>query len=166
MIGGQTETLLFSDQYAVMKAEIFDPVTKQFTALSAMKVPRTYHSMAILMIDGRVLVAGGGLCGGCPGNHRDFEIFVPPYLTNGEEMATQPVIQSAPDSFTPGSLIAVTMDKSHTFALIRTSAVTHAVNNDQRRIPLSVSSKSGKTFTLQIPSNLNVAITGVCYCLP
>ena len=53
--------------------------------------------------------------------------------------------------------------ETHTFALIRTSAVAHAVNNDQRRIPLSVSSKSGKTFTLQVPSNPNVAITGVYY---
>eukprot|EP00542_Grammatophora_oceanica_P000419 CAMPEP_0194060170 /NCGR_PEP_ID=MMETSP0009_2-20130614/71100_1 /TAXON_ID=210454 /ORGANISM="Grammatophora oceanica, Strain CCMP 410" /LENGTH=44 /DNA_ID= /DNA_START= /DNA_END= /DNA_ORIENTATION= len=44
-----------------------------------MTVPRTYHSVAVLMRDGRVWAAGGGLCanfctGGPESNHPDAEI--------------------------------------------------------------------------------------------
>jgi galactose oxidase len=49
---------------------------------------------------------------------------------------------------------------THTFAMIKTSAVTHSVNNDQRRLPLPVSGQSGATFTVQIAANPNVALPG------
>lgn len=102
IIGGQTQTLILSDQFAVMAAEIYNPVTKQFTTLSSMKVPRTYHASAIVMKDGRVMVAGGGLCGGCDATHRDFEIFVPPYFFDSKgELATRPLIESVLHQETP-----------------------------------------------------------------
>ena len=40
-------------------AEIFDPKTNTFTPTGSMKVPRNMF-MAILLDDGRVLIAGGG----------------------------------------------------------------------------------------------------------
>jgi galactose oxidase len=49
---------------------------------------------------------------------------------------------------------------SHTFALIKTSAVTHSVNNDQRRVPLRVLVRTESTFQLRIPINKNVALPG------
>jgi galactose oxidase len=114
---------------------------------------------------------GGGLCAGCNVNHQDFEILIPPYLFNADgtlATTTRPIIQSV----TPhnsvvqaGGNVVVQMNSSgpHTFALIRHSAVTHATNNDQRRIPLSVTSQSGSTFTLKIPDSVNVALTGVYF---
>jgi galactose oxidase len=55
VIGGQTAVKLFTDQDA---AELWNPSTERFTTLARMLVPRTYHSVAILLKDGRVWVAG------------------------------------------------------------------------------------------------------------
>ena len=46
------------------------------------------------------------------------------------------------------------------FALVRASATTHAVNNDQRRIPLTPATTSGTTYTLRIPSDRGIALPG------
>jgi galactose oxidase len=109
-----------------------------------------------------LLFSGGGLCG-CPANHQDFEILTPPYMLNANgSLATRPSIQSSPTTANAGNVITVTMDTagSHTFALIKASAVTHSVNNDQRRVPLEIASQNGSTFSLQIPSNTNVILPG------
>jgi hypothetical protein len=58
VIGGQTSVKLFSDDNAVLEAEIWNPSTGRFTTLSRMYEPRNYHSVALLMKDGRVWVAG------------------------------------------------------------------------------------------------------------
>ena len=50
-------------------AELWDPGTETFTALAPMGAPRTYHSVAVLMLDGRVFSGGGGLCGSCETDH-------------------------------------------------------------------------------------------------
>jgi galactose oxidase len=109
------------------------------------------------------LFSGGGLCGGCSANHQDFEILRPPYLFNADgTLATRPSIQSSPATAKAGDIITVTMDSnsSHTFALIKASAVTHSVNNDQRRVPLVQVSKTGSSFTLKITDNKNVVLAG------
>ncbi len=46
------------------------------------------------------------------------------------------------------------------FALVRASAVTHSVNNDQRRIPITPSSVSGTTYTLPLPADTGVLLPG------
>ena len=38
--------------------------------------PRNYHSVALLLPDGRVFSGGGGLCGPCATNHPDAQISV------------------------------------------------------------------------------------------
>jgi galactose oxidase len=109
-----------------------------------------------------VVFAGGGLCD-CAANHWDFEILTPPYLYNTDgTLATRPTIQSSPTSARAGNSIKVVLNSSnsHTFALIKTSAVTHSVNNDQRRIPLVVTKRDRSTFTVRIPSNTNVTLLG------
>jgi len=168
VIGGQSKVKLFSDDFAVYTAEIWNPSTGSFTALNNMKVPRTYHSVSILMQDGRVWVGGGGLCGDrCPtANHFDAEIFTPPYLTNTNgSLKTRPVIESANSNAGPGDTITVKMNTAgaHTFALMRASAVTHSVNTDQRRIPLVVKNQSNQSFTMTLPSSYNVLLPGMYF---
>lgn len=64
VVGGQEKVKLFSDTDAVLYVEIWDPWTGEFTELSSLiTVPRTYHSIGLLLRDGRVLSGGGGLCG-------------------------------------------------------------------------------------------------------
>src|SRR4030095_16696470 len=48
---------------SVLAAELWSPQTKTWTTLSAMQVGRLYHGTAVLLLDGRVLVAGSGRAG-------------------------------------------------------------------------------------------------------
>src|SRR5262249_42945733 len=80
VIGGATFSFGFSDNNAVLAPELFDPITETFTALPPMSVPRNYHSIALLLPDGRVMSAGGGLCGNCAANHPNVQLLSPPYL--------------------------------------------------------------------------------------
>ena len=62
--GGQMKIKLFADTDGVLPMEIFDPVAKRFYELQTpLKIRRNYHSVGLLVKDGRVLIGGGGLCG-------------------------------------------------------------------------------------------------------
>ncbi len=165
VVGGQQHPQGFTDTGAAMSPELWDPATGRFTVMAPDVIPRTYHSVALLLPDGRVFSGGGGLCGTCTVNHPDGRIFTPPYLLETDGTArTRPVITAAPASAAPGARIAVTTDSAAppaaTFALVRTSAVTHGVNNDQRRIPLLPERTSGTTSTLLLPPDRGVAFPG------
>ena len=163
VVGGQTFGRLFSDDNAVLAPELWDPVTERFTTLSPMAVARNYHSVALLLPDARVLAGGGGLCGtDCPANHPDVQILTPYYLLNADGTAAQrPVIRSAPGEATHGTSITVEADDGvASFVLIRLSAITHAVNNDQRRIPVQFSSAAAGSYTLALPGNPGVVLPG------
>jgi YVTN family beta-propeller protein len=161
VVGGQTNTLEFSDSNAVLAPEIFDPATNKFTVLPPMKVARNYHSVAVLLPDGRVMVGGGGLCA-CAADHADAEIMSPPYLFNADgTQAVRPAITAAPDKVGYGGTANVTTDSAITgFAMVRLGAVTHAVNNGQRRVSLSFTQTDATHYTLDIPSNPGILIPG------
>jgi galactose oxidase len=59
--GGQTKARKFSDRGGVLQAEIWNPTSKQFKVLAAMKNVRAYHSTCLLTKDARVACMGGGL---------------------------------------------------------------------------------------------------------
>jgi len=164
IVGGMTKPLLFSDTGAVMTPELWSPVTEQFTPLPAMTIPRTYHSIAVLLPDARVFVAGGGLCGACTTNHPDAEIFTPHYLLNADmSPAARPRIVSAPPRSTFGESIQVEADGPiQSFSLIRQSSVTHSVNNDQRRIDVvgRPTAPGSSTYVVDIPGNRGLVPPG------
>ncbi|QBY55513.1 RICIN domain-containing protein [Cupriavidus oxalaticus] len=162
VIGGQTYAQPFSDDRAVLVAELWDPATEKFRMLAPMATPRTYHSVALLLPDGRVLSGGGGLCGNCSTNHPTVEILTPPYLLNADgSAAVRPAINSAPAEAILGTAIAVTTDSTVTsFAAVRLSSATHSVNNEQRRIPLSFTRGTAGEYLLNIPSDPGVAVPG------
>jgi galactose oxidase len=163
VVGGQQHPQTFTDTGAVLSPELWNPATGKFTIMAPEATPRTYHSVAVLLPDGRVFSGGGGLCGdGCTTNHPDGQIFSPPYLfrANGTPR-TRPVIKTAPATAKIGSTIKVTTNSATpTFALIRTSAVTHSVNNDQRRIPLTPIAVSGTMYTLRLPKSSGILLPG------
>jgi YVTN family beta-propeller protein len=162
VLGGHTVGSPYSDDNSVLVPELWDPATETFTPLPAMASPRNYHSVALLLPDGRVMSAGGGLCGGCSSNHPDVQILSPHYLYNSDGTpATRPVLLTAPQTASHGTSVAVTTDSEvSSFALVRLSSATHTVNNDQRRIPLSFSRGEGNAYVLDIPSNPNVVLPG------
>ena len=123
--------------------------------MAAAAVPRTYHSVAVLMRDGRVFAGGGGLCGtGCATNHPNGEIYTPPYLLNPDgTAASRPVLETAPTTAANGATIKVTTNRAVTaFAIVRTSTVTHTVNTDQRRLSLAPTPAEGGGYELTIPA--------------
>jgi len=61
VVGGAERAEPFTDNAAIWSG-IWSPATKT-SAAHPMQTPRTYHSTAILLPDGRVFVGGGGQCG-------------------------------------------------------------------------------------------------------
>jgi galactose oxidase len=162
VVGGQTFAAPFSDDNAILTPELWDPSTNAFSPLARQAVPRTYHSVAMLLNDGRVLSGGGGLCGGCATNHTDVEILTPPYLLNADgSAASRPSLSSVPSEAQLGTTIVVTASRSvRAFALMRSSSVTHSLNNEQRRVPLTFTVGTAGEFHLRIPSDPGVVIPG------
>ncbi len=156
--GGGTTKSSTDVAHAVYDAEIWSPATETWTTLSRMQRPRLYHSTAILLPDGRVLVAGGGR------NFRDgmkelnAEIYSPPYLFKGP----RPTISSIPSDVAYGSFMFVqTPDASDIVSavLVRPGSVTHGFNEDQRLVPLVMQQTAGG-LTVQGPANANLAPPG------
>lgn len=161
--GGQPYPVPFTDTNAVLNPELWDPVSQTFTILPAETVPRTYHSIALLMLDGRVFSGGGGLCGDCTTNHFDAQIYSPAYLFNSNGTpATRPVISAiSASSVIVGNTFTVTTNSGGAaFSLVRYGSSTHTVNTDQRRIPLTPISVSGTTYTLRVPADSGISLPG------
>ncbi|HEU0016148.1 MAG TPA: galactose oxidase-like domain-containing protein [Longimicrobium sp.] len=145
----------------VFQVQWFDPATSGWTTLCSTRVPRLYHSTALLLPDGRVLIAGKDGAFQPPAykypEHR-CELFSPPYLFAGP----RPTFTGAPASAGYGASITVsTPDPAAigSVALIRCGAVTHSFNMDQRFVGLAFTPGTG-AITLTTPPNANVAPRG------
>ncbi len=161
--GGQEVTAAFSDDRSILATEIWNPETETFRTAAPMAVPRNYHSIGLLLADGKVLVGGGGLCGSCDTNHADVQIYSPPYLFDEDgSQAARPRIISAPSSVDLSEVFEVTTNTAVAdFSLVRMASATHAVNNDQRRIPIEFTPGAGNlAYDLRTPSEGGVAIPG------
>jgi hypothetical protein len=152
----------------VYAAELWNPETGQWKTLAAQQMTRQYHSTALLLPDGRVLSAGGGICGVCDQVHylaKNAEVFTPPYLYKKDgsgQLAPRPSVTSAPGTINHGATFTIaTPDAARIrkVALVRLGAVTHSVDMDQRYVPLAFNAGAG-TLTATGPANANVAPPG------
>ncbi|MEZ4330284.1 MAG: NPCBM/NEW2 domain-containing protein [Myxococcota bacterium] len=163
VIGGNTVARIFTDEGAVLPAEIYDPEADAWRIVDSINVPRNYHSTALLLKDGRVLSAGGGACGnGCAANHLDGQIFSPPYLFEADDTpAIRPTL-SLPGSnqVRAGDALVVDASPGATFSIVRLSGTTHHLNTDQRYLPIPSVDHGDGTHTLTFPANPNVLILG------
>ena len=151
----------------VYPAELWSPSTGQWRTLASMQVTRQYHSIALLLPDGRVLSAGGGICGTCDAVGylaKNAEIFSPPYLFQADGTpAPRPSIGAAPTSTTYGGTMTIaTSDPAaiSKVALIRLGAVTHSNNMEQRFIPLTFTA-GATSLQAQAPATANIAPPGI-----
>ncbi|WP_206795469.1 discoidin domain-containing protein [Amycolatopsis sp. MtRt-6] len=162
VIGGQARAVPFSDQTAVLTPELWNPATGRFTRLAPMAVPRTYHSVANLLPDGRVFSGGGGLCGNCATNHFDGQVFTPPYLLHPDGTPRpRPAITSAPATAATGATLTIGTDRAITaVALMRVGSATHTVDTDQRRVPLTPAKVSPTGYRITVPASRGVAPPG------
>jgi hypothetical protein len=167
--GGNSSGASLVDMNAgVYAAELWTPASGQWTTLSSMQVTRQYHSTALLLPDGRVLSAGGGICGTCDTVgylNKNAEIFSPPYLfakDGSGSLAPRPTIASVPGTVSEGGQFTVSTPDAASItkvALVKLGAVTHSNNMDQRYVPLSFTAGNG-TLTVTAPANINIAPPG------
>jgi Galactose oxidase-like, Early set domain len=140
---------------AQKQVELWDPATGQWRLGPPQAENRAYHSIAMLLPDGRVISAGDDVHGG---TDRDTaEIYEPPYLFKG----ARPTITWAPGAVRTGTSFEVdTPDANITRAtLIAPSAVTHAADMNERSLSLSVSQRAGGV-TLTAPASAAIAPDG------
>ncbi|OAA73213.1 galactose oxidase precursor [Cordyceps fumosorosea ARSEF 2679] len=157
--GGQAYAVPFEDTTPQLTPEMYDPARDTFYQQAANSIPRNYHSVSLLLPDGRVLSAGGGLCGDCTTNHFDGQVFTPGYLLNDDgSEATRPVISSA--SANGGRLTIVTGGAIASAALMRVGTSTHTVNTDQRRGPLTLNKRSNTLYSANLPTDPGVLLPG------
>jgi NPCBM/NEW2 domain/Glyoxal oxidase N-terminus len=79
--GGNSSGINFDDTTSVYVSEIWNPATGTWRLGASAQKPRNYHSVALLLPDGRVWTAGGGGCGAtCTVNQQSAEMYYPPYL--------------------------------------------------------------------------------------
>lgn len=142
-----------SDGLAVLEGEIWNPATQKWSTVGAMAEARMYHSSALLLPDGRVVVAGGEADG-----RLRAQIYSPPYLFKG----ARPAISAAPRLAGYGSSFTISTPDAaaiSSVALIRPAAVTHAFDHNQRYVPLSFTQGAG-SLSVSAPANGNLAPPG------
>jgi hypothetical protein len=144
-----------------LTAEIFKPGSG-FTQVAAMARPRMYHSVALLLRDGRVMTAGGADANrsepvlpwpagwdparkygaGMAINDKSFEFYKPPYFFNGARPTIQDITINGTSTrqidygkpFKIKTAQAATIDK---VALTRPNAPTHHTDSEQRYVALT-----------------------------
>ncbi len=144
---------------ARLQSEIYDPETGAWRPGAAASVIRMYHSVALLLPDGRVATA----CGNPPpyghqapwlppqpNEEMRLELYSPPYLFAGP----RPTIGAVPAEWQRGTAVAVPCDDpAHVrwAQLIRPGVTTHAFDCAQRLVDLPITASDATTVTVGVP---------------
>jgi len=142
---------------AVKQAELWSPATETWQTMATAAVPRIYHGTAVLLADGRVVVAGSGDSYGGP-DQTTAEFYSPPYLFRG----ARPSIATAPAVLAYRAGFSVALDDATpivSVALVRPGAVTHQFDEDQRYLALSFS-QNGSALAIDGPASESLAPPG------
>jgi Domain of unknown function (DUF1929)/Chitobiase/beta-hexosaminidase C-terminal domain len=156
--GGEGTTNPFDQSTAVYAAEMWSPTSQTYSTMASMQIARVYHSTALLLPDGRVLMGGSGEYGTGSIDQLNAEIYSPPYLFKG----SRPTVTSVPSSLTyNGQFTIQTPDAADitSVSLVRLGSATHAFNQNQRYIPLTFTPSVG-SLSVQAPLNGNIAPPG------
>lgn len=160
----------YSDDTKVKAGELYDPATGRWQLTPEAQVVRNYHSVALLMPDGRVWIAGSSKDHNYnSADHIELriEIFEPSYYG----LPTRPVIRNVISehgdvkSGLRGEFTVVTNRNSDItrVAVIRNGSVTHGFNSDQRYVALPFTAHDDGEFTelrVSIPNNPNLMVPG------
>jgi len=145
---------------AVNVAEMYMTGKKCWKKVAKMTVDRLYHSNAILLPDGRVMMAGSNPARKC--FEKRIEMYYPPYLFRGD----RPTITSNPKNITYNTKFEIEtpeVDQIKSMALIRPSNTTHCLNPEQRYVGLDFDKKTNDgniILSAVVPKNKNVAPPG------
>lgn len=150
---------------AVTEVEIWNPATRAWTLGARAGTYRGYHSTAILLPNGTVLSAGGGVKG--PVANLNAEIYYPPYLftrVNGQAVAApRPRLATLSASrFDYGARAIVTLAADAPIArvaLIGLASATHSFDSGQRYQRLAFT-QAGRTLSIAMPAHAGLAPPG------
>jgi PKD repeat protein len=146
-LGGSSGTGFNNEARWALAAESWNPSTGAWTTLASMATGRGYHSSAVLLPDGRVLMGGGGRCAGCVAQNLNAELFSPPYLFAADGTpAVRPTISSAPTSVAHGETFTVGTPSGAAVAKVswvRLPSVTHSYNQNQGFNQLTFTTTTG-----------------------
>jgi hypothetical protein len=142
---------------SVLPAEIYNPQTNTWTQVETPNITgRVYHSVAVLLPDGRVITAGGN-----PDRRvveLGLEIYSPAYMSQ-----PRPVIQSAPSLTRYGRIITIQTPQAGNIKwvhLIRPMATTHTVETEQRLVDMPIKATTSNSLTVEVTNNRNIAPPG------
>ncbi len=151
---------------ARLQSEIYDPAKDEWTLTAASKVPRLYHSTALLLPDGRVVAAGGNPEGGHhvtwdedPEEEMRIEVFSPPYLFRGP----RPSITAAPVEWRYGQAVEIGSPQAGALrwaSLVLGGATTHSYDSSQRLVDVEITSQSNGVVKARVTDNPNLAPPG------
>jgi hypothetical protein len=119
-------------------------------------IKRGYHSVALLMPDGRVWIAGSTWSDWSQ-NGVQMEVYTPPYFVPGRVAITE-----APPSIGYDGVINVRLSSNKTITravLIRCGSVTHAFDSDQRYVVCQFQ-QSGTNVQVRAPMGPGIAPPG------
>lgn len=145
-------------------AYLWDPATGAWTkgATTLSGRARLYHSTAILLPDASILVAGGGAPG--PQSNTNAEIYYPPYLFDATgARAARPEIRQAPRTLRLGESFAMEVGDAaavRRVTMIKTGAVTHSFNMDQRFLELGFAREGEAALRVTLPASPAAAPPG------
>ena len=156
-------------------AEIFDPKVgldpdnpaDPFIETGEMHRARMYHSVAVLLPDGRVFTAGGddshapATTAGepLPGDQKSYEVYEPTYFFRG----LRPRISDSPKTITYGRTFRVYTPDALSIseaALIRPGATTHHTDTEQRYVRLHILGRGNGWLAMRAPEDPTVAPPG------
>jgi hypothetical protein len=150
---------------------IYDPNTaiSPWSEIDELNAPRHYHSCALLLPSGKVMMAGGAAPGGCTASvENTIEVFSPPYLFNTDGTpAARPSIVTI-DGVAPTQTVAPTVHHGSTFAietpdadditrvvLVRPIAATHQTDTEQRVIQCLFSKTGAAQISAVTPDGIH-----------
>ncbi|RDW66140.1 E set [Coleophoma cylindrospora] len=146
------------------QAVLYDPslpVNSRFTIMASTIVARLYHSEAMLLQDGRVLISGSDPEDGTHPEEYRTEVFLPPYLLNG---ATKPTYTLTNTDWAYGAAITLTNVVTPAGGAVRVSMLaavssTHGNSMGQRTLFPAVSC-TGTTCTVTAPPTVHICPPG------
>ncbi|MEH2323110.1 MAG: galactose oxidase-like domain-containing protein [Nostoc sp.] len=141
---------------SMLPAEIYNPATNTWTVVAKQNVPRVYHSVALLLPDGRVVTAGGNPSRTV--NELRLEIYTPAYMSR-----SRPIIQSAPQVLTYGHQFTIETPQAGNIkwvSLIKPMATTHSCDTEQRLVDVGINSRNANSLNVTLATNRNIIVPG------
>lgn len=146
-----------------LNAVLYDPsqpVNARMTVMANTTVARLYHSEAVLLQDGRVMVSGSDPQDGVHPEEYRVEVFSPPYALSG---LPKPSFTIQNKDWSYGQSVSITITSGNTAnmraSLMGAETSTHGNSMGQRTL-FPAFSCAGNTCTITAPPNVHVSPPG------